>query len=75
MKTIVERHKNIGTVKDLKVALDELVCADINDVYVRSRSGESICLALEEETLTDGSIVYNIIFMADSPESQLRVGL
>jgi hypothetical protein len=60
MKETVETF-NFETAADLRDYLNAFKTTDLSTVYVESNSGSVLTLAFEEETLTDGSKVNNMI--------------
>jgi len=61
MKETVETF-NFETAADLRDWLNAFKTTDLSTVYVESNSGSGyLTLAFEEETLTDGSKVNNMI--------------
>lgn len=60
MKETVETF-NFETAADLRDYLNAFKTTDLSTVYVESNSGSVLTLAFEEEMLTDGSKVNNMI--------------
>ena len=60
MKETVETF-NFETAADLRDYLNAFKTTDLSTVYVESNSGSVLTLEFEEETLTDGSKVNNMI--------------
>ena len=52
---------NFETAADLRDYLNAFKTTDLSTVYVESNSGSVLTLAFEEEMLTDGSKVNNMI--------------
>ena len=64
MQTLLSRFR-CGTLGELRNALEHLQAdangADDSTIYIRNRDGdESVRVSIYEETLSDGSLVYNL---------------
>jgi hypothetical protein len=66
MKEVIERNSAFN-VEDLIDVLKGMSVADPSTIYVQGPTGEHLRLALVEETLTDGSLVYHIVIQEAKP--------
>lgn len=60
MKKIIKQGK-AGTVAELRDLLASMTLDNADTIYTRAGFRDDVRLQLEEETLTDGSVVYNIL--------------
>jgi len=51
----------VNTKAHLQEVLDQFVQDEADAIYITNADGEPVLIKLFEETLTDGSIVYNLV--------------
>lgn len=65
-KRVIDVANRLSTVQELIDALNDMV-RDKNVTYIRIGDGGFVSASLVEETLTDGSVVYDIVLSPSRP--------